>query len=603
MSWSRTLIVAGALAMTACGGGGADTPAPEPQPTPTPEPTGTVIVGLTDAPGDFLSYQVDVTSIAFERANGTTIDVLPESTTVDFAQYVEVTELVTAATVPTGAYRSVSLTLDYSTAQIMVEDAAGTAVDATVVDIDDAPITTTTVAVEFEPNSRLVIAPGVPAHVTLDFDLEASHKVELLSAPPTATFDGVLIADKMLEHPKTRRTRGLLKDVDITDSTFSLQVRPFFHPRGDFGRITLTTDADTAFEIDQVALTGADGLDALAQLPEDTAVVALATFDVDTRTLTTTEVLAGSSVPWSQADIAQGTIIARNGDTLTLRGAKLVRKDMSVTFNETLTVTVGPDTIVHQAGAELQPLGVADLSVGQPLTVLGDVTNDGTLDAASGLVRVRFATLGGRVATVAPLEVDLSSLNARRPGLYDFSGTGADASSDAEPGAYEIDSGALALDGVLPGDPIRVLGLVRPFGTAPQDFVANSIANVSAVPAHLRVRWTDGSAALLSADNTRLVLDLAPDTLSPIRYVKQAGVFRDLTDLSETLTLSAPDNGRGNFSLRLDRAQTVYADFDTFSAALSEALDGTRSIERLRATTTVVDAGTYSVRQVLIVLD
>ena len=607
MAWQRTLIIAGALALAACGGGGGSTPAPvadnPPAPDPAPAPSGTAIIGLTDAPGDFLSYQVDVTALAFERAGGTPVNVLPESSTVDFAQYVETTELVTAASLPAGAYRSVTMSLDYSNAQILVEDDNGSAVAATVVDAAGAPITTAEVTVTFDDAHRFVIAAGVPAHVTLDFDLEASHKVDLSDSPPTAAFDGVFLADTLLEHPKTRRARGLLQSVDVPSATFDMKIRPFFQPRGDFGTVTLNTSDTTQYEIDQMPFTGADGLSALAVLPVDTAVLALAVFDTDAGTLVVEEVLAGSSVPWSEADIARGTVVARSGDTLTLRGASLVRTDMSVTFNDTLVVTLGPDTLVRQVGGDLQNIGVADLSVGQAVTVHGDMIDAETLAADAGLVRVRYATLAGTVRQVAPLDVDLSSINARRVGLYDFAGTGVDGANDADPDAYTVDTGALPLDGLAPGAAVQLLGLVRPFGTAPEDFVARSIADVSATAAQIRVRWLDGSGALLSADGSAITVALSEDALSDVRYVRRGGVFEDLLARGDTLTLTPSERGRGLFSLRVDRAQTVYADFATFASALAAALDGTRDIERIRSTATEVDATTFAAQEMLVVLD
>lgn len=603
---ARALITTAALSLAACGGsgGGAD-PLPDatPAPTPDPAPSGTAIIGLTDAPGDFLSYQVTVTGLQFERENGAVIEVLPESTTVDFAQYVDTTELLTAASLPTGAYRSVNLTLDYSAAQIMVENAAGEAVDALVVDSAGAPVTSAEVTVTFDSGRRFVIAADTPAHVTLDFDLEASHKVELLDSPPTATFDGVLVADTLLEHPKTRRARGLLQSVDPAAGTFSMKIRPFYQPGGDFGEVTLNTLDTTAYEIDETPLTGQAGLEALAQLPVDTPVLAMASFNTDTRQFEVNDILAGSSVPWATADIARGTVIARNGDTLTLRGATLVRSSMAVTFNDTLEVTIGPDTKLRQVGDDLLLLSAADLSVGQAVTVHGAMAVDGTLAATDGLVRVRYASLSGTVTSLAPMAVDLGTVNARRPALYDFAGTGVDAANDADPAAYEINTGSLPLPALGLGEPVRVLGLVQPFGTAPEDFVARSVLDLSEAPAQIRVRWRDGSDVLMDAGDSAITVALSADALSAVHYVRRGGVFEDLLARGDVLTLGATDSGQGVYSLRVDGAQTVYADFADFSAALVAALDGTRAIERLRSTAMESDATTFEARQVLIVLN
>ena len=86
---------------------------------------GELFIGLTDAEGDFISYTVDVVSITLTRANGRVVQVLPATSRVDFAQYTELTEFVTAAMVPLGAYRHATMTLDYSNAEIQVENAVG----------------------------------------------------------------------------------------------------------------------------------------------------------------------------------------------------------------------------------------------------------------------------------------------------------------------------------------------------------------------------------------------------------------------------------------------------------------------------------------------
>ena len=84
---SMTLFVVAVL-LTACGGGASttsnDTQTPVNSQCVPSDPTtvaecGTVMIGLTDADGDFLSYAVDVMSLQLERRDGAVIDVLPNS--------------------------------------------------------------------------------------------------------------------------------------------------------------------------------------------------------------------------------------------------------------------------------------------------------------------------------------------------------------------------------------------------------------------------------------------------------------------------------------------------------------------------------------------
>ncbi|HGG58627.1 MAG TPA: DUF4382 domain-containing protein, partial [Gammaproteobacteria bacterium] len=144
------------------------------------EDNGELVVGLTDAPGDFISYRVGVKSLQFKRSNGAVVETLPNATEIDFAQYVETTEFITTATVPAGKYDEVSLALDYSNAQITVEAEDGGAAETTVVDADGNPVTgDLTMQLKINDRDGLVVRPGQPAHITLDFDLAASHQVDL----------------------------------------------------------------------------------------------------------------------------------------------------------------------------------------------------------------------------------------------------------------------------------------------------------------------------------------------------------------------------------------------------------------------------------------
>ena len=55
----------------------------------TDDNCGTLLVGVTDADGDFLSYSVNITAIELTRRDGTVVSVLPTPQTVDFTDYVD----------------------------------------------------------------------------------------------------------------------------------------------------------------------------------------------------------------------------------------------------------------------------------------------------------------------------------------------------------------------------------------------------------------------------------------------------------------------------------------------------------------------------------
>ncbi|MBT8077729.1 MAG: hypothetical protein KJO31_04095, partial [Gammaproteobacteria bacterium] len=202
--WSWVALTILMLAMAGCGGGGSSSVSGSnenplaaecaPGDDSTAAECGTLFVGLTDADGDFLSYTVDVVSLELEKANGATIELLPNSTRLDFAQYVELTEFFTAAMVPPGVYVAGNITLDYSSAEVSVE-ADGAAKDAVVVDAAGNALEQSTLRIMLSDRDQLAITRGRPALLTVDFDLAASHVVDIDPLPAIATAEPFIVAE------------------------------------------------------------------------------------------------------------------------------------------------------------------------------------------------------------------------------------------------------------------------------------------------------------------------------------------------------------------------------------------------------------------------
>ena len=108
------------LLLTGCGGSSSNSDSTQANACTDPSACGTAYVALTDADGDFLSYTVDVVSLKLRKANGAEVETLPNRTRVDFAQYVDLTEFISAATIPSGVYVEGTLRLDYTNAAISV---------------------------------------------------------------------------------------------------------------------------------------------------------------------------------------------------------------------------------------------------------------------------------------------------------------------------------------------------------------------------------------------------------------------------------------------------------------------------------------------------
>jgi len=563
-------VVTAGIAVTGCsgGGGGSDTP------TAT---TGQAVVSMTDAAGDFLSYTVDVQSLTLTKQNGSVVETLPLTTRVNFADYVEMTEFFTAATIPSGTYTSARMRLDFSSADIQVEDANGNAVPVPAGNIRDGngtPITTLDVEVKFDDRRTLFIAPGIPAHLTLDFNLQASNAADLTVNPPVVTVKPFLVADVDPQNPKTMRLRGPLKSVNQQDQSYEVFLRPFYRNVGDFGSLTVHTDANTVFEIDEVNYQGNGGLAALSVKPIGTATVAIGQWKIGTRQFKAEEVLAGSSVPGGTRDVVVGDVIARIGDQLTVRGASLLRSHGTFTFRDTLTVNVGAATKVRQQALMTTGLTKDDISVGQRIAAFGALDGStSTLDATAGLVRLLVTSVAGTVnqTGAGSLEMAIQRIDGRRIALFNFAGTGASSATDADPTHYQVSTGLLDLTGLTTGTPVRVLGFVTRFKTAPPDFTAQTVVNLTNHPATLLVNWRPPTAVpFTSSTDAGLVLNLAG--VGGAHYVWSGPVATDLLTLNLSPTIVPENPSAGLFALGSNGTVQVFTQFSGYRLALEQHL-------------------------------
>lgn len=542
--------------------------------------TGAVNIGMTDAAGDFLTYAVDVTSLTLTKADGAVVQTLPRTTRIDFAQLVDLTEFITGATIPAGAYVSATLQLDYSNADIEVDNGSGMPVKvASIVDAQGNPVTTLSTTVQLDNAKRLVIAPGIPALFDLDFNLAASNSVNMTG--PVVTVSPLLVGDVDLAAPKPHRVRGPLASVDTINSSFTLALRPFHLRAGDFGRVTFFTDSDTAFEIDQNTFTGAAGLVQLAAEPPLTAVVAIGTLDPASRHFIATEVMAGSSVPFGTDDVVTGNVLSRgNNDTFVVKGAELVRSDGTLIFRDTVTVTVDPTTTKVRKQATMGAFAVGDISVGQRITVFGTLTSttigSTTMDATDGLARLLVTQLNGTVNSApgagGPVAMNIARIDGRPIALFNFAGTGTGTppgGTDADPSAYQVATGALSLTGIAAGTPLKVRGFVQPFGgaTAVDDFNAITLINTTGAPATLVMAWAPAQATpFTSYPAGGLVANISGSLI--------ADVFRGGVDtsLAANPTVNATDPAHGLFVIGINGMVQVYTQMDAYQAALQSDL-------------------------------
>ena len=182
-----------------------------------------------------------------------------------------------------------------------------------------------------------------------------------------------------------------------------------------------------------------------------------------------------------------------------------------------------------------------------------------------------------------PLVVDLELLNGRRPQAFDFSGTGFDTANDANPEAYEIDSGVLDLATLASGDLLRVRGLVNDFGLAPPDFKATTLIDIEAEAhgATFNALWRPAEPLPFdSIDPAALALNLeGARTLLKLR-----GIPIRATNPVDALTLLAPQDDRGIYAVKVRGGGGelhLYRSFSELVVELTAQLDAGATLARV----------------------
>jgi hypothetical protein len=574
-------------------------------PTVTPsacDDCGTLMVGLTDADGDFVTYAVDVLSIKMQRANGAEVETLPQTTRVDFAQLTDLSDLLSVASLAPGDFVKGSIRLDYTNADIEVQKGADS-VKATAVDSSGNPLGVTELEVRLDGKDHLVITKKRATFLAVDFNLAASNTVDLAQTTPVVTVQPFIVASVQPVDDKDLRVRGPLVSVDTTASAYVVDVRPWFLAAGNHGQVTVHTSATTSFEIDGTTSTGADGLKALAAEAAGTLTVAIGTLDTSTRDFTANAVLAGTSVPGEGLDSVQGNVVSRNGDTLTVKGAFAVHRDHSFDFPRTVLVTVGSGTNVREAGSA-DKLDASAISVGQNIVALGTLTepstNSGssmpgsavtppapaTLDATSGRVRLQATELRGAVKSVVAgtLTLQLRSIDRLGISMFDFAGTGAATMSDADPANYEVQTGALSLANLSPGEAAKVIGFVSPFGSAPPDFVGTTVVDRADLPTTLGIGWgaTGTTAPFVSMSGTGLVIDITNKSIGDRHFILSGMQKLDILMLQSGPTI-VPTTDRGMYGLWEPGHIEVFEEFADFETKLAARLAAGDAITSMTA--------------------
>jgi hypothetical protein len=538
---------------------------------------------LSDTPGDFTSYIVNVDSVTLTGKSVGAITAIAAVEKVDFTKLKNISELWSAASIPNDTYTSATITLDYTSANISVL-VDGVPQQATVEAADGSPVTTVTVTLNFDPTNQLVILPTYATtdaqRVAVDFDLPASNTVDLSVSPAVVHVKPYMTIATSAPDNKPIRVRGPLINSNVPLGTYTVYVRPFQDEVDSLGSLTIFNGPDTIYSINGTAYTGAAGINVLSQLSAGSTLTAAYTTLQPTATpvavagkFNSLYIVAGSTLEDFYTEGLEGDVIARTGNTLTLRGATLVENAAEVSSyinTPDAVVLLGPGTIVTEDDtANFAGLNYQSISVGQHIIARGIYTLPAsgvtTLDATgtsstnTGSVRIQSTQLFGSLVSSASgsLVMDVQSINDWPISVFNFAGTGVSTAQDASPANYAVDTGTLALPaGTAAGTSLWVDGAVNAFGSAPPDFTATAVnteatlqvaggtttcgqANFVCVPASLQVTWSGAGTAspFATFTDTGLTINLTSTNYS-------SGVIRigpesiDLTSLPATPTIT-----------------------------------------------------------------
>ena len=595
---------------------------------------GSMVMTVTDAAGDFLSYQVNLVSLQLQKADGSMVETLPATTAVDFVQLINLSEILSVRQIPPGDYVAAQVTVDFTNASIMVDDGTGTGVAVKPVDSTGAALGQLQLMVQLDAKNHLQINAAKASRIAFDFNLLASNMVDLTAK--TVTVSPVLVAGVVPMDNKQVRVRGEIASVDTADNAYTVQVDPF-HDHNDDKQsafVVHTTDT-TTFEINGTPFVGAAGLAQLATLASDTLSVAFGSVDLTTQTFTATDVLAGTSVEGGGFDHILGTVIARTGNTLTVHAAHMQDHDNGdnhdgadnfMAGNSTVTIAAAT-AVTAQGQASAAPAHtIAEISVGSLIDAFGTASKDGsgkvTFDAGAGRVRLDLTQVQGSLNAVGSnqITIKLNSIGRLPSSLFNFSGTAAAGGALSDPTHYVLGTGDLSLSPFTVGGSLLGIGFVAPFGGAPPDFNAITLANGSqgdvddndddndnsGKGAQMDIDWgkSGTTAPFKTLDATHLDLDVSNSSIGSHHRIQVDPQDIDITALAGDPSIVAA-GGMTEFAItgQHGRATDNFSSFADFESALATDLNGMTTALRLTADGQYDAASnTFTARRITILL-
>ena len=555
--FSFALLLTATATLPACGGSGGSSTALY----------GTLSVSLTDGPSDKLdSFRVKVTSIDIHKSNSTVIHALASPVMVDLADLTETGELLNSLTASMGAYTSVTVTLDMSTAICLL---AGQSTPATIKDDQGgsfaAPITVPVAIPGF------LSLPGA-GHKLIELDLDLAQSLLIDTTNNEVEFTPAFFVRTVLAQQKPVAIAGTLVSVDTPNSTFVLDLKDDNGAAID--SVTCIGDNATVFQIDGTPSTGMTGINALALLAPGTWVQAQGTIDPAAATVLVSNVNAGTGTWNGGTDIVEGVVIDRVGGagadaTLTVLGRSSNSAHTVFQYDTSFTVTTALATTHVVRHASATAYDTDELNVGQQVRVFGTLTG-ANMDASLGVVREQPTWIYGAAAGApasGQITLSLVSVGLRDQSLFNWT---------ANPASFLTDVGTLA-DALTIGNGTNVLerGFFAPVSGGATDFTADRVVDADTAPSLVLVRnrLATGFSVTLTCTTGQIDISIAGSAATGEFALLDQG-FVGVSNLPSNPTPDIVPAGLGLYTLRDLSAGTIqiYTYFPSFSAAVGNAV-------------------------------
>ncbi len=322
---------------------------------------GTPVLTLSSTNTRFACYIVTISQIALYGPNGQSAVPLPAPVTVDLTRQTDLSAVISAYAAPQGTFTTAVITIDYTYANIWVNENGVSVHVAPTVVVGGNPVLVTGMTVTFDPSRPLVITNQEALRAHINLDLDAFNSIDLANLTVTVLPYAVMNPPQPQLDQSNMRVRGYFVYTPSSDA-FVINILPFDGYLQPLGGITVDVTPQTYYNINGVTYVGAAGLEAMSTLPLNVVIAAygtLSSLSGITPTYTADTVIAGTSLENPIQDRLMGVVKKRSGNVITVLGGLFVVSSsgepyypygVGVTYLSTTDVKLDSSTIVSEDG-------------------------------------------------------------------------------------------------------------------------------------------------------------------------------------------------------------------------------------------------------------